>query len=78
MLIIDPEGLVTTAQAAELADVKPGTIRQWVKRGHLEKAGLDERGYPMYRVADVARVEFATHERARRKTGRPKPKKSAA
>lgn len=70
VLIIDPEGLITTSQAAELAGVSTGAIRQWVRRGHLEKAGIDERGQSMFRVADVARAEFKTHKHARRETWR--------
>lgn len=66
MLIIDPDGLITTQQAAELAGVSAGAVRQWVRRGHLEKAGIDERGQSMFRVADVARAEFKTHKHARR------------
>lgn len=64
--------LLTTAQAAKLADVKPTVIRQWVARGHLNvatKGGTeirDERGWPRYWRLDVAKAEFKTRERARR------------
>lgn len=37
-----------------------------VERRHLERAGLNERGKPMYRLLDVARAERATRKRAGR------------
>ncbi|HET8970476.1 MAG TPA: MerR family transcriptional regulator, partial [Candidatus Nanopelagicales bacterium] len=69
---------LTTAQASELAttwrrtlsagaaEVTPATIRQWASRGHLEPAGLDDRGHPLYTLADRARAAHATRARARR------------
>ncbi|MER7814069.1 MerR family transcriptional regulator [Streptomyces sp. NPDC096153] len=71
----------TAVQAAEHADrarqllsagaahITPATIRQWVKRGHLTAAGLDERRRPLYRLGDVARAELATRARALRLVG---------
>ncbi len=64
--------LLTTKQAAELAEVTPEAIRMWVKRGHLkvaEKDGeeiRDDLGHPRYWRLDVAKAEFATRRRARR------------
>lgn len=60
------DGLITTDQAAALAKVKPGTIRQWVARGKLPKAGLDEQGRSLFEPRAVALAEVATRERARR------------
>lgn len=69
---------LTTAQAAELATawrrtltagaatVEPATVRQWASRGHLAPAGLDDRGRPLYALADLARAERATRARALR------------
>lgn len=69
---------LTTAEAAQLATtwrrlvsagaaaVKPATIRQWASRGHLTAAGLDDRGRPLYALADLARAEHATRARALR------------
>lgn len=48
--------LLTSRQAAELAGVKYGTIRQWDARGHLQAAGLDECGRKLYAACDVLAV----------------------
>jgi len=66
VVVYGPEMLVTTREAAELANVKIDTVRKWVRRGHLEVAGLDERGWPVYRAVDVAKAEYRTRQRARR------------
>jgi hypothetical protein len=67
--------MLTTAQAAEIAHVRPSAITNWVKRGYLlatgERAYLpvadrDDRGRPLYRFLDVAKAERATRARARR------------
>jgi DNA-binding transcriptional MerR regulator len=71
----------TTGQASELAtiwrqtlsagaaEVTPATIRQWASRGHLPAAGLDDRGRPVYALADLARAEHRTRVRALRLVG---------
>jgi len=66
----DPDGLVTGAQAAQLANVTAAAIRLWVHRGHLPKAGIDEQGRSLYRMTDVAKAEYKTRKRARRETTR--------
>ena len=66
MVVTGPDMLVTTREAAELACVKMDTVRKWVRRGHLERAGLDENGWPVDRAVDVAKAEYKTRERARR------------
>lgn len=59
--------LLTTDEAAERFGVKPGTIRQWVRRGHLAPIGrAPAGGTAYYRYVDVARAEQKTRERARR------------
>lgn len=75
--------LLTTAQAAAhatharqllsagAATIRPTTIRDWASRGHLHRAGLDDRGRPLYALADVARAEVATRARALRLVGIP-------
>lgn len=73
---------LTTAEAAEAANrwrrivsggrsatVGRTAVQNWAARGHLEPAGLDERGHPLYRLADVARAERATRDRALRLVG---------
>ena len=72
---------LTTAEAAELATrwrrtvsagaaaVTPTTVRSWANRGHLQPAGLDDRGHPLYHPTDLARAEKATRARALRLVG---------
>jgi predicted site-specific integrase-resolvase len=66
MRITRDDGLVDAEQAAQLCGVKPGTIRQWVHRGLLKKAGLDERGRSLFDPVALQKAEYATRERARR------------
>ncbi|WP_411090808.1 MerR family transcriptional regulator [Streptomyces sp. 049-1] len=75
------EDLYNGTQAAELATrwrrmlsadsarVSRPAICNWVTRGHLEPAGLDPRGRPLYALADLARAERATRPRALRLAG---------
>lgn len=65
-MAFDLDALWDTARAAEQARVKPGTIRQWVHRGHLAVAERDRSGRPRFKPLDVARAEYATREHARR------------
>ena len=46
--------LVTTSQAAELLKLKPGTIRQWISRGHLQPVSRE--GHTTLRLVDVVKV----------------------
>lgn len=62
-------------QSAGAAAVSPRTIRSWVARGHLAPAGLDERGRQLFRLADLARAEHATRDRALRLVGIPERSK---
>lgn len=63
----DHEPLLTTAEAAQLCGVNPGTVRQWVNRGHLTPVGrLPAGGELMFRQIDVARAEARTRRHARR------------
>jgi hypothetical protein len=61
------EDLVSTKAAAELVRVKPPTVLQWTRRGHLPVAGRDTRGRPLFRPGDAARAERATRRGARRR-----------
>lgn len=56
--VTGPDMLLTRAQAAEVADVDMERIRTWERRGHLERAGLDEHRLPLYRALDVAKAEY--------------------
>ena len=64
--ITGPEMLLTRTQAAEVAQVDAERIRGWERRGHLERAGVDENGLPLYRALDVAKVQhkFRSYTRA--------------
>lgn len=62
IITVPDEQLLTTADAAELVGVDIETIRQWRKRGyvsptgareHLQVRGLTERGWPMFKAAEV-------------------------
>lgn len=60
------DDLLTSNQAAELAQVHPATIRSWKARGHLIPIEHDPRGRPLYRGIDVFKAERATRRLARR------------
>lgn len=63
MLTLVPESLdelITTTQAANHVGVGKAAISNWVSRGHLVAAGLDERGHPLYRLIDVLRAAQQT------------------
>jgi hypothetical protein len=70
--------LYNGAQAAELATTWRRTVSataaavtrpaicNWVTRGHLTAAGLDDRGHPLYDLRGIALAEKATRDRALR------------
>lgn len=73
LVTVDPEALLTTTEAADLAGVDAETIRQWRKRGYVSRAGtketlqtrgLNPQGWPMFRAREV--LEIAATTRARR------------
>lgn len=65
VVITSPDMLLTVPQAAEVAGVKPDRVRKWDRRGHLERAGLNEQGWPLYRALDVAKCKHKFHGYAR-------------
>lgn len=57
MLPSRTDGFLTTGEAAQLAGVRPVTIRQWRSRGWLAPQGLDERGRPLHTREAVRAAE---------------------
>lgn len=76
-----PSGFLSTAEAAQVAGVRPVTIRLWRKRGWLAAQGLSERGYPMHTREAVLAAERKVRENGlgasgvdpRRQRGRARP-----
>lgn len=66
LLVTRGDGLVDIRQAAQLCHVGESTIRAWVSRGHLSKAGADECGRSLFDPVDLAKAEHKTRKRARR------------
>jgi DNA-binding transcriptional MerR regulator len=60
-----PEMLLTRREAAEVARVTPERIRTWERTGHLERAGLNEDGQPVYTALDVAKCQHKLHRYTR-------------
>jgi len=56
LTIAGPNMLLTRAEAAEVAEVSVERIRTWERRKHLERAGLNEDGQPVYKAVDVAKA----------------------
>lgn len=55
------------------ARVTRPAICNWVNRGHLKVAGLDEHHRPLYALPDIATAEKATRSRALRLVGTGTP-----
>ena len=58
MVITGPDMLLTRREAAEVAQVTRERIRTWERAGHLERAGLNEDGQPVYTALAVAKAEY--------------------
>lgn len=62
LTVTGPDMLLTRAEAAEVASAAFGAevdverIRTWERRDHLERAGLNERGQPVYTALAVAKA----------------------
>jgi DNA-binding transcriptional MerR regulator len=59
--ITGPDMLLTRAEAAEVARVSVERIRTWERRGHLDRAGVNEHGQPVYTALDVAKAQNHLH-----------------
>jgi len=57
VVVTSPEMLLTRREAAEVADVDIERLRQWERRGYLDRAGLNDKGWPVYRALDVAKCK---------------------
>lgn len=52
---MQPRPTLVDTQAAALAlGVRPGTIRQWLRRGHLTHHGYDHAGRALVSLTEVA------------------------
>jgi hypothetical protein len=69
MQLTRADGLITTAEAAKLVNVSEATIRQWRKRGWLDRQGLNERGHPLHTKDAVRAAERQVRENGRRTSG---------
>lgn len=76
-ITVEPDDLVSTAGAAELANVGQGTIRQWRKRGYMDRHGAhrrlepktrDHRGWPLFLASDILEIAAVTRRRRQRRT----------
>jgi hypothetical protein len=51
----DPETLATREQIRRLyPHLRAGTLREWIRRGHVPQRGTNARGEPVYRLGDLA------------------------
>lgn len=57
VIITSPDMLLTRSESCEVAGVDRERFRQWERRGHIERAGLNDKGWPLYRALDVAKVK---------------------
>jgi hypothetical protein len=57
---VDPDSLLTGAQAARAVHRSRQLIRRWAQLGHLTPAGYTADGAPLYRLGDVWAAERTT------------------
>lgn len=51
--MVDADRLLTAREIADLSNVSPGAVRQWVARWPLARHGVNDDGHPVYRWGDV-------------------------
>lgn len=56
VIVTGPDMLLTRAEVAEVAQVSRERVRGWERAGHLDRAGLNESGRPVYKALDAAKV----------------------
>ena len=56
--VTGPGMLLTRQEAAEVARVSVERIRTWERRGHIERAGVNEDGQPVYVAVDIAKAQY--------------------
>jgi hypothetical protein len=86
MLATRGDGLLNTAQSAQLVGVEPATIRSWRSRGWLKPQGLDERGRKLHSREAVRTADRIVRENGmrtpvgdpRRRRGRSRRAQAAA
>jgi hypothetical protein len=60
---IEPEDIMTPAQAGRLLDVPASTIRTWIQRYGLEPLGKIGR-WPVYDYRELAAIDAALNRKA--------------
>lgn len=63
---VDGEVWLTIREAATLTRRRPETIYSWERRGLLSDPRHDEHGRRVYRQQQIADVEYAVRDRAKR------------
>jgi excisionase family DNA binding protein len=70
MTLTDAERLITTLEAAKLANCGPDTIRRWSTEGTLPIAVRLGSGQRLFRRSDVMRAAAVRDERAELRSAR--------
>ncbi|MEU6224799.1 hypothetical protein [Streptomyces sp. NPDC047042] len=64
LIEIDPQDLLTAAQAAALMGVTACAVRLWASKGLMAHVDLGDKGPKLYRIQDVTKAELASSRRA--------------
>jgi DNA-binding transcriptional MerR regulator len=64
------DALIDAYAVSNRLGISPATVRSWVKRGRLTRAGTDPDGRALYRFPDVWRLSVqAAHNKLLRRSG---------